>query len=208
MPRANETQVDFTYTFFAGMPFFYADSRMEFTLNTLVNAVRNSELVFSRGQMTHGVWADAKGNPREAVVYDPKDPKHVFGRVAEVSPDTQYVGMFNELDGAGICLVNLGRYVESYSPAGDPVNYLSKYYISDLGMWLDSDMPNYAFVYMTRPEVYYNTIISKGTVFEERNAVLVFKVGTGRHRFDDLLAWVKRLRTPPAVTIAPAREPA
>jgi len=208
MPRGNETMVDFTYTFFAGMPFFYTSSRMEFTLNTLVNAVRNSELVFSRGQMTHGVWADAQGKPHEARLYDPNDPKHVFGRVAEVSPDTQFVGMFNELDGAGICLVNLGRYVESYSPAADPVNYLSKYYISDLGMWLDSDVPNYAFVYMTRPEVYYQTVMPKGSVFEERNAVLVFEVGAGKHRYDDLLNWVKRLRTPPAVTIAPAREPA
>ena len=61
---------------------------------------------------------------------------------------------------------------------------------------------------MTRPEVYYNTVIPKGTVFEERNAVLVFQVSPGKQRYDDLLNWVKRLRTPPAVTIAPAREPA
>lgn len=207
MPRSNETVVDFVYTFFADMPFFYANSRMEFTLNTLVNAVRNSELVFSRGQMTHGVWADEKGNPREARVYDPDNPKHVFGQVAAVPPDTQFVGMFNELDGAGICLVNLGRYVESYSPAADPVNYWSEYYISDLGMWLDSDLPHYAFVYMTRPEIFYQTVVPKGTVFEERNAVLVFKVGKGKQRYDDLLRWVKRLRTSPAVTIAPAGPP-
>jgi|GEM_PF-928896 len=207
MPRSNETKVDFTYTFYAGVPFFYADSRMEFTLNTLVNAVRNSELVFSRGQMTHGVWADEKGRPQEARLYDPDNVPRVYHKVAEVSPDTQFVGMFSELDGAGICLVNLGRYAQSYSPAADPLNYKSEYYVSDLGLWLDSDHPSWAFTYMTRPEVYYNTVIPKGTVFEERNAVLVFRVGEGKQRFDDLLHWVKRLRTPPAVTIAPAPEP-
>ena len=207
MPRSNETKVDFTYTFFAGLPFCYTNSRMEFTLNTLVNAVRNSELVFSRGQITHGVWADEQGNPREARLYDPDDPKYVFEKVAVVSPDTQYVGMFNELDGVGICMVNLGRYVESFSPASDAVNYWTQYYISDLGLWLDSDHPDWAFVYMCRPEIYYPTIVPRGTVFAERNAILIFEVGAGEHRFDDLLRWVRLLRTPPAVTIAPVGIP-
>ena len=208
MPRSNETKTTKTYTFFAGMPFFYQTSSMEFTLNTLVNAVRNSELVFNRGQMTHGVWADEQGNPQEGVVYDPDDPGRIFDKVAVVPPDTSYIGLFDEQDGAGIALVNLGRYVDSYSPAADTMNLWSQYYIYDSGMWLnDKNHPDWAFIYITRPEIYYPTIVPKGSIFLERNAILIFKVGRGDNRFDDLLRWVKLLRTPPQVTVAPVGVP-
>jgi hypothetical protein len=131
-----------------------------------------------------------------------------MGKVAVLPPDTPYIGLFNELDGVGICMVNLGRYVDSYSPAGDATNMFTQYYLYDSGMWLNSkDHPDWAFVYMCRPEIYYPTVVPKGTVFAERNAILVFDLGQGKRRFDNLLRWVRLLRTPPLVTVSPVGVP-
>jgi hypothetical protein len=204
IPRSNETKTTVSYTFFAGAPFFYTSSSMEFTLDTQVYSVRNSEYVFSRGVMTRAVWADAQGNPQETLLYDADNPRRILGKVAVLPSDVPYLGMFNERDGIGLCVVTQAYYAASHSLAGDAANLWSQFYISDPGLWVNTpDRGNYAFAYLVRPEIYHLTVVPKDTIFAERNAVVVFKVGQGEHRFDDMLRWVKLIRTPPQVSVSP-----
>jgi len=202
IPRANETLATFTYTFFAGLPIFYTSSSMEFTLDTLVYAVRNSEYVFSRGLMTKGFYADADGRPQEVPLFNPDAPEIIFGKVAALSPDVPYLGMLDEVSGVGMCVVNLARYTSSYSMADNAANPAAEYYIADPGMH-QSTNPDYDFAYLVRPEIYQMTVVPKGSLFAERNAVIIFRAGQGEQRYDDMLRWVHLIRTPPAISVTP-----
>jgi len=206
IPRSNETKATVTYTFYAGLPFFYTSSSMEFTLDTNVFSVRNSEYVFSRGMMTHGFWADENGNPKDTPLLDPANPARVFGKVAVLPSNIPYLGMFNEVDGVGICLVNLAYYVGPHNMADDAANLWSQFYISDPGLHMPNN-PVFAFTYLVRPEIYHQTVVPKGAIFAERNAIVIFRVGQGDKRYEDLLRWIKLIRTPPAVNVSPVIMP-
>ena len=45
------------------------------------------------------------------LAYDPANPAHIFGKVAVLPSDIPYLGLLNEEDGVGLCLVNLAYYV-------------------------------------------------------------------------------------------------
>lgn len=208
MVRSNDTKTSVTCTYFAGMPFFYESSFMEFTHDTQVNAVRNNEVVFSRGQMTHAVWPDENGAIRTALLYDEKDKLKIFGKVAALRPDVPWLGMFNEKEGVGVCLVNLAYFTGCAGMAEQPPATWSEYYIADPGLWVrDKDHGDWGFTYMVRPMIYYNTVVPKGSFFNERSALLIFPLGKGRQRFDEMLRWITLLREPLAVDLKPANLP-
>jgi hypothetical protein len=208
MVRSNETKTSVTCTYFAGMPFFYESSFMEFTHDTMVNAVRNNEVVFSRGMMTHAIWPDANGKIQTTPFYDETDKQKIFGKVAALRPDVPWLGMYSEKSGVGVCLVNFAYFAGCAGMPDNTAATWSEYYIADPGLWVrDKDHGNYAFSYVVRPMIYYNTVVPKGSFFNERTAMLVFPLGKGKHQFDEMLRWITLLREPLAVDLKPSNLP-
>src|SRR5690606_13893440 len=95
-PRVAGLEASVSYTAFAGSPYLLEASSMRFTRNLIVNAVRNNELVFSRGFQTHGVYIDHEGKCHTLRAFNPEDPDESFAHIAELTlpVDLPFIGLF------------------------------------------------------------------------------------------------------------------
>jgi metal-sulfur cluster biosynthetic enzyme len=59
---------DQTYTFFAGLPYFFKEGRMEAVQDVRIEAMRDDEWVFSGYSFTDQVWLDSRGRLHEGKV--------------------------------------------------------------------------------------------------------------------------------------------
>ncbi|NQU11162.1 hypothetical protein HQ590_10255 [bacterium] len=201
MPWANGVRAEVRYTLFAGSPVILESSTMEFTAGTDVRAVRNNELVFSRGIHTHTAWAGEEGKINTRRLYDPQDPFKFFGRVMETGPDVPWVALYHEQNRNGIAVVNLARHTRS-GGFGAPPDRGARYYALDYGQW--GPKPGkfeMNFAYICRSLVRGPMIVSQGTVFGEDSAFLVFQTGRRQRQFTDLQRWAEMLRHPLVVEV-------
>jgi hypothetical protein len=202
MPTSNGVKTSVTYTAFAGMPFLLESSSMEFTANTYVNAVRNNELVFNRGQHTHGVWIDEAGKVNTILGYDPAEPKKFRGYLGSVDdPMIPFVGLFNNTQRYGIGIVNLARL--DYAPLSiASTQDRSRYYFLDYGDHGTGEHYDWNFMYVSRSEIPSATVVPKGAIFAEHSAFLVFRTDADpAKQFDEVKRWTRMLRQPPKVTV-------
>jgi hypothetical protein len=200
MPNSNETLAEVSYTVFAGMPFILETSRMEFTNDTDIGAVRHNELVFSRGTHTHGIWPDDTGTPQLGRLFDPEDPKKIYGQIKRMKADIPWVGLVHPYGGYGIAIVN--NWYGSSAPEGKvgPQDENAVYYLLDYGEHAAENF-HFNFSYVCRTLLPPVTVV-KGSVFGERSAFLTFSVGpAGEARYDYLLRWTKLLGNLPVVEV-------
>jgi len=199
MPFSNGTKVTISYTFFAGSPYVLESSRMEFTADTAVNAVRNNELVFRRGVHTHAVAADENGKVSVWQAHDENDFNHFYGVVASVGPDVPWLGLFHKRLGYGIAIVNQDRFTQSGAPGRKDLEG-GYYYFNDYGEHGTGENAYLNFLYVSRP-LMWNNLVPAGTVFGEHSAFLPFKVGEEPDRFASVINWAAQLRQPPMVEV-------
>ncbi|MHB0935157.1 MAG: hypothetical protein ACYDCO_00205 [Armatimonadota bacterium] len=199
MPLSNGTKVAISYTLFAGSPYILESSRMEFTADTAVNAVRNNELVFSRGVHTHAAAADETGKVSVWQAHDENDINHFYGNLASVGPDVPWLGLFHQRLGYGIAIVNQDRFTQSGAPGRRDLEG-GYYYFNDYGEHGTGENAHLNFLYMSRALMWGN-LVPKGTVFGEHSAFLPFKVGQEPDRFADVARWAAMLRRPPVIEV-------
>ncbi len=222
VPNANQTEVSLSYTVFAGMPFIIESTHMQMAVNMQVNAVRNNQLVFSRGEHTHGIYMTHDGEVQAARGYDPDDPEKRFHLldVRPLAPDIPFIGMFHENRGDGIGMTTLGRVNQNTRGLVPPQDAGSSYYFFD-GAIHSNEARN--FFYFVRAEIFpavyldrtthpywhwYATVVPEGSVFSAQSAILVFPLGDDEAtRFDELTYWIERLRNPPRVEVRRHRPP-
>ena len=70
--------VDVTYTFYAGVPYFFKESRMEAIKDLSIEAMRDDEWVFSGYSFTDRVWIDSRGKLHEGAV-PPEHAEDLWG---------------------------------------------------------------------------------------------------------------------------------
>ena len=200
MPSSNGTLTEISYTVFAGMPFILESSRMEFTNDTDVRAVRHNELVFNRGIHTHGIWPDAAGKPQLGRLFDPQDPRKIYGNIKLLKADIPWIGLVHPREGYGIVIVN--NWYGSSAPEGSagPHDGDAVYNLFDYGEHAGENF-HFNFSYVCRSLLPPVTVV-KGSVFGERSAFLTFSVGLdGDGRYDRLLRWTKLLGNLPVVEV-------
>lgn len=202
IPRSNGVDTSVTYTIFAGMPVIFEASMMRFTRDTRVNAVRNNELVFSRGYHTHGIYTEHDGQITAVRGYDPDDPPKIHGDlgVEPLPPDIPFIGLFHETRGHGVGMVTLERFTHGTQSLTSAQSGGASYYFNDYGEHRELDKN---FLYFCRGEIRSPTVVPAGAVFAERSAILAFPVGEKDEadRFDELQRWTKLLRHPPYVRV-------
>lgn len=216
VPNANQTDVSLSYTVFAGMPFILESTRMHIAADMQVHAVRNNQLVFSRGEHTHGIYMDHDHRIRTARGYDPDDPEKRFHLldVPKLAPDIPFIGMFHEQRRDGIGMTTLGRVNQNTRGLALPQDAGASYYFFD-GAIHANEARN--FFYFVRAEIFpavyryrtaypywywYATVVPGGSVFSAQSAILVFPLGDDETtRFDELTYWIERLRRPPRVEV-------
>lgn len=206
MPTSNGVATTVSYTMFAGMPFIHESSSMRFTADTPVKAVRNNELVFSRGIHTHAVWAAAPDTPAVKPIFDKQNPKRFFGRVAELPADVPWLGLFHDEHRYGIAVVNFEDQRTAPAGSAGPRDEGAHYYFLDYGEHGTGKGFDMNFAYLCRALISrYNgppVTVPRGATYTERSAFLTFRVGEDdARRFDDLLRWITLLRHPPTVTV-------
>ena len=190
-----------TYTFHAGSPAVLVSSVISFREGAQASAVRNSELVFSRGQFDTAFWITADETVHTATCYDHADSNHYYGVFAEAPRDTICLGFANEERGYGIAMVLLNASTAApygpYSP-----DEQSHFYFLDTNMHGRGSPKN--FLYFVRVlayrEGYGPTYVPAGTVFSESSAILAFALGGGdADRFEEIRRWTAWLRRPPRI---------
>ncbi|MAE60121.1 MAG: hypothetical protein CMJ49_02065 [Planctomycetaceae bacterium] len=212
MPNSRFVEATVSYTMFAGMPFVLESSRMHFTADARVKAVRNNQLVFSRGVHTHAIWADKATTPATQPIYDKKDHRHFLGVVRKLPPDVPWLGMFHDDHRYGIGIVNLEYHNTAPDGSPGPRDEDAHYYFLDYGEAGAGAKIDMNFAYFCRPVVFQYTIpvrmrkqpvmVSRGTIYAERSAILTFRLGDDEaHQFDGVLRWTALLRQPPTVTV-------
>jgi hypothetical protein len=199
MPFANGVKVTISYTLFAGSPFILESSLMEFTADTAVNAVRNNELVFSRGVHTHAVASDEAGKVSVWQAHDEADVNHFYGNLASVGPDVPWLGLFHQRLGYGISIVNLDRFTLAGAPGRRDLEG-GYYYFNDYGDHGTGANAHLNFLYVSRALMWKN-LVPKGTVFGEHSAFLVFKLDDKNAPFSSAARWAAMLRQPPQVEV-------
>ena len=200
MPHSNGTVAEVSYTVFAGMPFILETSRMEFVDDAAIRAVRHNELVFSRGIHTHGIWPDDTGKPQIGRLFDPEDPKRIYGLIKRLKPDIPWIGLVHPSGGYGIAIVN--NWYGSSAPEGSvgPQDENAVYYLLDYGEHLAENF-HFNFSYVCRTLLPPGSVV-KGSVFAERSAFLTFSVGPDEEtHYDYLLRWTKLLGSLPVVEV-------
>ena len=60
--------MDITYTFYAGLPYFFKESRFEALKDVQMGTLRDDEWVFSGYSFTRTLWMDARGRLREGPI--------------------------------------------------------------------------------------------------------------------------------------------
>ena len=201
---AGRADASVTYTFFAGAPYMLIQSFVECREAMPLNALRSSEIVFSRGQFDTALWIDRAGQVRTTACYDYKDPEHYFGTFQRLPADTPCLGFANERQGYGLALIllsacNVGKF------SGYTADEQSQFYFLDTDMHGKGSPAN--FVYFCRPLVYRDgygpNFAGAGTVYAENAALVVFALRKSAHnvaaRYGELKEWVTLLKNPPRV---------
>ncbi len=205
MPHTDrQVEVTVTYTAYAGMPFLYTSSHIQFHSDWAVSALRNNQLVFSRGHHTHGVYITDDGQAHVIRAFDPEEPNTYFDRLGlePLSPDIPFLGMLHESRGHGIGLIPLGRANIQGRQTLSPQDGGAYFHFLDSSLHGVGSPNN--FFYLVRYEACqgnHQMVIPAGSVFSSRTAILAYPVGNPEvdTRYDELKRWVRMLRNPPRV---------
>ena len=110
-----------------------------------------------------------------------------------------WLGLFHHRLRYGISIVNLSRF--TLSGAADRRDLENAYYyFNDYGDHGTGANAYLNFLYVTRL-LAGGTVVPKGSVFAERSAFLVFKVGDDPAPFADVSRWAEMLRQPVKVEV-------
>ena len=71
--------IDITYTFFAGLPYFLKQGRMDMVKDLEINAMRDDEWVFSGFSFTDPLWVDGQGLVHEGPPEASQEDMHGIG---------------------------------------------------------------------------------------------------------------------------------
>jgi len=190
-----------SYTVFAGMPFMLEASRLRFEQEASVRAIRNNELVFSRGIHTHGAWPNKNGGPELGLLYDEKAPQTIQRAVTRLASDIPWIALLHLRLLYGISIVNLWHGSSAPPGSDGPQDHDAQYYFLDYGQHTRERRPHYDFAYVCRKLVGSATV-PKGATYAERSAFLVFALDENEERrFDDMLRWTRLLQNPPVVVV-------
>ena len=89
--------IDVTYTFFAGLPYFLKQGRMDMVKDLEINAMRDDEWVFSGFSFTDPLWVDSQGLLHEGPPSTDQEDMHGIGYFNRHSRDA-FVALWLELE--------------------------------------------------------------------------------------------------------------
>lgn len=90
--------IDITYTFYAGLPYFLKQGRMDMVKDLDVNALRDDEWVFSGFSFTDPLWIDNQGLVHEGPPDTGQEEMHGIGYFNRDSRDA-FIALWLDLDG-------------------------------------------------------------------------------------------------------------
>jgi hypothetical protein len=195
------TAMSVTYTLHAGSPAILVQSLVECREALQLDAIRNAELVFSRGQFDTAVWIARDGSLGSTPCYDYDETNRYFGVFQRLPPDVPCVALVSMKRGYGIGYVVINQSsVNRYT--GYASDEQAQFYFLDTDMHGKGSPAN--FLYFARVLVYRNGYgphyVQAGSLFVENSAIVVFALqNEPARRFDELKRWVERLRNPPAI---------
>ncbi|MBI3407447.1 MAG: hypothetical protein HY040_03715 [Planctomycetes bacterium] len=202
MPFAPEADVSVTYTFHAGSPIVLVESVMQFRKALAVHAVRNDELVFSRHQFDTALWVTKDGKLHKAPAYDHSDKDRSFKEIARLPPDIPCLGLANERKGHGVAHITLST-TNVNRLTGNAADESAHFYIRDYDEHGRGSPAN--FLYFVRPLVYragyLPTKVESGSIYVARSGILLFNLGKGENRYEELLRWQRALAEPLQVVV-------
>ena len=90
--------IDITYTFYAGLPYFLKQGRMDMVKELDINAMRDDEWVFSGFCFTDPLWIDSQGLVHEGPPDPAQEDMHGIGYFNRDSRDA-FIALWLELEG-------------------------------------------------------------------------------------------------------------
>jgi metal-sulfur cluster biosynthetic enzyme len=92
--------IDVSYTFFAGLPYFLKQSRMDAVKDMDINALRDDEWVFSGFSFSDPLWIDREGRVHEGAPSADERDLHGIGYFNRVSRDA-FIALWLDLEAEG-----------------------------------------------------------------------------------------------------------
>ena len=186
MPHIPEVLLDVKYTVEAGSPYFISETRLDFSKDLGVIAVRNDEMVVYKELFDSLIYKDKTGG----LVRLPLKEKEVapFGLVHTAPADVDWVGLVNTALGYGFFSLRINAADGNLEfPGPFPLKAGTCFYAPSDG--------NY--VYWVRPLIYtwadfftntLHSFVPKGSFFYEKNAYGIWRITDDlARRLDDLL---------------------
>ncbi|MBI4583090.1 MAG: metal-sulfur cluster assembly factor [Planctomycetes bacterium] len=142
----SRVHIDVTYSFYAGLPYFFKQSRIEAVREAMISAMRDDEWVFSGYSFTDPLWIDSQGKVHEGAV-PPERQKDLWGAgfFHRTSRDA-FVALWLKHEAAGF---------EGIQHGGPP----NLHYPGHGQLWSRYPVES--------------AVLNKGAVFSQRNAYLV-----------------------------------
>ena len=154
--------MDLTYTFYAGVPYFLKDGRMEATRDFCAHVARDDEWYFGGRPFDASLWMDEAGRVHEGPV-PPEQIDHVWG-----------VGFYHRQSRDSLVAIYLDHHLEGSPTAGPEATSKAKLY-QHLDVTLDHAKPGqppHASVWC-RPMLRDSAWLQTGLSLVQRNAYLL-----------------------------------
>lgn len=182
-----EVDASVRYEFFPGRPYFISETCMR--INKTVNclALRNAEIVFKRELITHAAWYDVV---RDSVIeYDVSRMPDLTDLKMEA--DLPWIAFYNKENGIGFAGIQL-----NYSNTGleNGPRLLNPFFYITAGPWIYwARGLSHTYLSSNMQQV---VPVLEGNVFSEKWAYLVYKIDDGKHPWDPVISWQKKLAQP------------
>ncbi|MSQ42685.1 MAG: metal-sulfur cluster assembly factor [Chloroflexi bacterium] len=186
---ASRMFVEVRYLFYAGVPYFLKDGRMEATRDFTLNYLRDDEWVFSGYAFTDQVWVDEDGVAHEGAV-PPDHADRMWG-----------VGFFHRDSQDAFVSLRLQHHLESAIPGSDLRQTVPAMRHADAPAL---HYPGHGQLW-SRWALRDDPELLAGDRLVQRNAYLTapYPPGDGASQLGD---WVRRFRNPVVVSVQPSHD--